>query len=73
MMTYRFVTEHRTGKWYPDLSTAQEQACAIGAGFLDQRTGQFYQYPGTRLEMQVDEATGPVTIRDLTSEFALAS
>lgn len=52
MMMYRFVTEHRTGKWYSDLSTAQEQACAIGAGFLEPRSGEFYQYPETRLEMR---------------------
>ncbi|WP_225207187.1 hypothetical protein [Novosphingobium huizhouense] len=52
---YRFLTAHRTGKWYPDLRTAQEQAYAIGAGFLEQRTGEFYQYPGTRLETRVLE------------------
>lgn len=52
---YRFITPHRTGKWYPDIRTAQEQAYAIGAGFLDARSGAFYQYPGTRLETQVME------------------
>lgn len=50
---YRFVTPHRCGKWYPDLATAKAQASAIGAGFLDTRTGEFAQYPGTRLETQV--------------------
>jgi hypothetical protein len=50
---FRFVTAHRTGKWYPDLVTAQQQAGAIGAGFRDPRSGMFYQYPGTRLETQV--------------------
>ena len=49
---YRFVTPHRCGKWYPDLLTAQQQASAIGAGFHDARTGEFYQYSGTRLESQ---------------------
>ena len=52
MFKYRFVTPHRTGKWYPDLSTAQRFACAIGAGFLDQRTGRFVAYRDTRLEAQ---------------------
>lgn len=50
---YRFVTPHRSGKWYPDLVTAQQQANAIGAGFFETRTGAFYQYPGTRLETQL--------------------
>lgn len=53
MLMYRFVTPHRCGKWYPDLETAKAQASAIGAGFLDTRTGEFAQYPGTRLETQV--------------------
>ena len=52
MSLYRFVTPHRIGKWYPDLLTAQRQAFAIGAGFLDERTGEFYAYKDTRLEMQ---------------------
>jgi hypothetical protein len=47
---FRFITPHRTGKWYPDLATAQRQAMAIGAGFYEARSGQFIQYPGTRLE-----------------------
>jgi hypothetical protein len=50
MCLYRFVTPHRIGKWYPDLLTAQKQAFSIGAGFLDQRTGEFYAYKDTRLE-----------------------
>ncbi|WP_231735310.1 hypothetical protein [Novosphingobium sp. CCH12-A3] len=52
MCLYRFVTPHRIGKWYPDLLTAQRQAFAIGAGFLDERTGEFYAYKDTRLETQ---------------------
>lgn len=59
---YRFVTSHRTGKWYQDLRTAQEQAYAIGAGFLEPRSGEFYQYPGTRLETQVLEPVEPQVI-----------
>lgn len=49
---FRFVTQHRAGKWYPDLETAQRQAAAIGAGFYEAKSGQFYQYPGTRLEQR---------------------
>lgn len=52
MSLYRFVTPHRTGKWYPDLLTAQRQAFAIGAGFFDERTGMFYAYKDTQLETQ---------------------
>lgn len=58
MMLYRYVTDHRAGKWYPDLRTAQAQACAIGAGFLEARSGEFYQYPGTRLESRHDCENG---------------
>lgn len=47
---YRFVTPHRAGKWYSDLRAAQRQACAIGAGFLENRTGMFQTYRDTRLE-----------------------
>lgn len=50
MRRFRFVTPHRTGKWYSDLSTAQRYACEIGAGFLDSRTGRFIAYVGTKLE-----------------------
>ena len=57
-LMYRFVTAHRSGKWYPDLRTAQEQACAIGAGFFEARTGLFYQYPGTKLETQPIDVRG---------------
>jgi hypothetical protein len=52
MFRYRFITPHRTGKWYPDLETAQRFACDIGAGFLDGLTGQFYAYRDTRLERE---------------------
>ena len=51
MFRYRFVTPHRTGKWYPDLATAQRFAEAIGAGFLDSRSGKFVPYRETRLEV----------------------
>lgn len=50
MSLYRFVTPNRIGKWYPDLLTAQRQAFAIGAGFLDERSGEFYAYKHTRME-----------------------
>jgi hypothetical protein len=51
MTRYRFVTPHRTGKWYADLKTAQRHACEIGAGFLDSLTGRFVRYVGTKLEV----------------------
>lgn len=60
MTMYRFVTDHRAGKWYADLRTAQQQACAIGAGFLESRSGMFYQYPGTRLEVLDEGFSVPV-------------
>jgi hypothetical protein len=47
---FRFVTPHRCGKWYPNLSLAQCQAAQIGAGFLDRRSGTFVPYRDTRLE-----------------------
>lgn len=50
MQLFRFVTPHRAGKWYPDLAEARRQAAAIGAGFLDRRTGMFVAYRDTRLE-----------------------
>lgn len=59
MTHYRFVTPHRTGKWYPDLITAQQQAFAIGAGFYDARTGTFYSYKETRLEVDGTVVAGP--------------
>jgi hypothetical protein len=52
MTRYRFITPHRTGKWYTDLKTAQRYACDIGAGFLDRLTGKFVAYRETRLESQ---------------------
>lgn len=53
MFRYRFITPHRTGKWYPDLATAQRFACDIGAGFLDRRSGQFVRYLGTKMEIML--------------------
>jgi hypothetical protein len=50
MQLFRFVTPHRSGKWYPDLTLAKKQAAAIGAGFLESRTGMFVAYRETRLE-----------------------
>lgn len=47
---FRFCTPHRQGKWYPSLLTAQAQAAAIGAGFLERRTGMFQPYAWTTLE-----------------------
>ncbi|WP_260923553.1 hypothetical protein [Novosphingobium sp. 9] len=52
MSRYRFITPHRTGKWYPDLDTAQRHACEIGAGFLDTHTGRFVAYLGTKLQIR---------------------
>ena len=52
MIRYRFITPHRTGKWYSDLKTAQRFACDIGAGFLDRLSGQFIAYRDTRLESE---------------------
>lgn len=54
MKRFRFITPHRTGKWYPDLSTAQRHACEIGAGFLDALTGRFVAYVETKLEVLQD-------------------
>ncbi|MET1756259.1 hypothetical protein ABVV53_12445 [Novosphingobium sp. RD2P27] len=51
MSKYRFITPHRAGKWYSDLTLAQKFAHVIGAGFLDRRSGEFVAYPGTRLEV----------------------
>jgi hypothetical protein len=51
MTRYRFVTPHRAGKWYTDLMTAQRHACAIGAGFLAELSGEFCAYRGTRLQV----------------------
>ena len=52
MFRYRFITPHRRGKWYPDLQTAQSFAVKIGAGFLERRSGRFFAYRGTKLEME---------------------
>ena len=52
MKRYRFVTPHRRGKWYSDLKTAQAYAYAIGAGFLERRSGRFFAYRGTMLEAE---------------------
>ncbi|MCJ2181725.1 hypothetical protein MTR62_03255 [Novosphingobium sp. 1949] len=59
MTRYRYVTPHRTGKWYPDLATAQRHAAAIGAGFRDTRTGAFIAYVGTLLEKAENERLDP--------------
>lgn len=58
MLKFRFVTPHRQGKWYPDLSLAQRFANAIGAGFLEPRSGRFYAYAGTRLEVSEERGGG---------------
>ena len=50
MTKFRFVTPHRSGKWYSTVEAAQRFAAAIGAGFLDSRSGRFVAYRGTRLE-----------------------
>jgi hypothetical protein len=50
MTRFRFVTPHRSGKWYATVELAQRFAAAIGAGFLDRRSGRFVAYQGTRLE-----------------------
>lgn len=55
MTRFRFVTPHRQGKWYPTLALAQRFAAAIGAGFLELRSGQFVAYPGVRLETWRDD------------------
>ena len=52
MEMYRCVTPQRAGKWYPDLSAAQRQACVIGAGFVDPRNGRFVLYREAKLEVQ---------------------
>lgn len=50
MTMYRYVTPTRTGKWYPSIDIAQRAASKIGAGFWDEGTGAFYQYPQAKLE-----------------------
>ena len=54
MTRFRFVTPHRRGKWYPDLTLAQRFAETIGAGFLEPRSGLFVLYPDARLETAGD-------------------
>lgn len=56
MKKFRFVTPHRNGKWYDDLGLAQRFANTIGAGFLDDRSGHFVAYPGTRLETEAAQS-----------------
>jgi len=55
MTKFRFITPHRSGKWYSDLHLAQRFAHTIGAGFLDPRSGHFVAYPGTQLETAAPE------------------
>jgi hypothetical protein len=55
MRRFRFVTPRRCGKWYSDLALAQRFANSIGAGFLEPRSGRFYAYADTRLEVRDDE------------------
>lgn len=55
MHMYRFVTPNRRGKWYRDLREAQAQACNIGAGFLDSRSGKFVAYRETQLEKRAGD------------------
>ena len=50
MTRYRFVTPHRTGKWYSDLEQAQRFADRIGAGFFERLSRRFVPYKDTRLE-----------------------
>lgn len=65
MRKFRFVTPHRHGKWYDDLGAAQRSANAIGAGFLDGRTGIFVAYPGTRLETVTERSDDSLPARQL--------
>ena len=51
MRQYRFITQHRKGKWYDKLASAQTFAERIGAGFLD-AAGRFVTYRGTILEIR---------------------
>jgi hypothetical protein len=50
MTKYRFVTPHRTGKWYSDLEQAQRCAEKIGAGFFERLSRRFIAYKDTLLE-----------------------
>ncbi|WP_066556590.1 hypothetical protein [Croceicoccus bisphenolivorans] len=51
-MQYRFITPKNKGKWYPDLAVAMKQACAIGAGYYDKASGEFYKYRDTQLQVR---------------------
>ncbi|AKM09775.1 hypothetical protein [Croceicoccus naphthovorans] len=59
-MKYRFVTPHKAGKWYPDLKVAMKQACAIGAGYYDKASGQFFKYRETQLQVRSDDGDAPL-------------
>ncbi|MGD9811135.1 MAG: hypothetical protein AB7U35_07330 [Sphingobium sp.] len=48
---YRYVTADHFGKWYGSKEEAQRHSARIGAGYFDESTGEFYAYPGTRLEV----------------------
>ncbi len=58
MVEYRFVTPHRSGKWYRSLREAQRFAFRIGAGFLSEATLAFVSYPGVRLEKRIIQGAG---------------
>jgi len=51
-MQYRFITPNRIGKWYPELKLAMKQAAAIGAGYYDKASGQFFKYRDTQLQVR---------------------
>lgn len=60
-MQYRFITPTKKGKWYADLAIAMKQACAIGAGYYDKASGQFYKYRETQLQVRgADEGDAPI-------------
>ncbi len=61
-MEYRFITPNKTGKWYPTLAIAQRHACSIGAGYLNDGSGEFFQYCETRLEMREVEPAAATSI-----------
>jgi hypothetical protein len=60
MTQYRFVTPDRSGKWYSSMDAAQKAAGKIGAGFRDERSGNFYLYPHTVLETRAHESCAAV-------------
>ena len=55
-MQYRFITPNAKGKWYPDLAIAMKQACAIGAGYYDKASGEFFKYRDTQLQVRSSPA-----------------